>query len=136
MDTVTPEERSRIMAKVKGSGNRSTERKMIRFFRESGVKGWRRNYKLPGKPDFVFPKARLALFVDGCFWHGCKEHCRIPATNREYWVSKINKNAKRDRLVTSQLEEKNWKVIRVWEHDLKKNRHLEKLEEIKNIVQS
>ena len=92
MDTVSTQERSRIMAKVKARGNKSTELKLIKLFKDFGIKGWRRNYPLSGKPDFVFLKSRLAVFVDGCLWHGCKEHCRIPKSNRDYWVSKIDKN--------------------------------------------
>jgi DNA mismatch endonuclease (patch repair protein) len=78
VDTVTPEKRSKIMAKVKSHGNKSTELKLIKIFKEYGIKGWRRKYRVFGNPDFVFPRSRLAIFVDGCFWHGCKEHCRLP----------------------------------------------------------
>lgn len=135
MDTVSAQERSRIMAKVKARGNKSTELKLIKIFKEYSIKGWRRNYSLIGKPDFVFPKPRLAIFVDGCFWHGCQEHCRIPESNRDYWVAKINKNKKRDRLISKELRRKNWNVIRVWEHELKKNIYNNKLRKIKKIVQ-
>jgi DNA mismatch endonuclease, patch repair protein len=134
MDTVTPEERSRIMAKVKGSGNKSTEQRLIFLFKEWGIKGWRRRYPLFGKPDFVFPKARLAVFVDGCFWHGCRDHCRLPSNNQDYWMSKIQRNVERDRRVSRELAEKNWRVIRVWEHELKKGRHVKKINEIKQAV--
>ena len=135
MDTVTAQERSRIMAKVKARGNKSTELKLIKIFKEYSIMGWRRSYSLIGKPDFVFPKPRLAIFVDGCFWHGCQEHCRLPESNRDYWVAKINKNKKRDRLISKELRSKNWNVIRVWEHELKKNIYNNKLRKIKKIVQ-
>ena len=135
MDTVTAQERSRIMAKVKARGNKSTELKLIKIFKEYSIMGWRRSYPLIGKPDFVFPKPRLAIFVDGCFWHGCQEHCRLPESNRDYWVAKINKNKKRDRLISKELRSKNWNVIRVWEHELKKNIYNNKLRKIKKIVQ-
>jgi len=134
-DTVTPQERSQIMAKVKGRGNKSTELKLIKYFKEYGIKGWRRKYPLSGKPDFVIPKARLAIFVDGCFWHGCKEHCRLPATNREYWVAKIDSNIKRDKKINKDLEGKKWLVIRIWEHELKKNNYQKKLMKIKDLVE-
>ncbi|HED00406.1 MAG TPA: DNA mismatch endonuclease Vsr [Proteobacteria bacterium] len=134
-DTVTPKERSQIMAKVKGSGNKSTELKLIKFFKEYGIKGWRRKYPLSGNPDFVIPKARLAIFVDGCFWHGCKEHCRLPATNREYWVSKIDNNIKRDKKINKDLAGKKWFVIRIWEHELKKSNYQKKLKKIKDLVE-
>lgn len=123
------------MAKVKARGNKSTELKLIKIFQEYSIKGWRRNYPLIGKPDFVFPKPRLAIFVDGCFWHGCQEHCRVPESNRDYWVAKINRNKKRDRLISKELRRKNWNVIRVWEHELKKNIYKNKLRKIKKIVQ-
>jgi len=135
MDTVSTQERSRIMAKVKARGNKSTELKLIRLFKDFGIKGWRRNYPLRGKPDFVFLKSRLAVFVDGCLWHGCKEHCRIPESNRDYWVSKIDKNKKRDKIINNELKEKKWTVIRVWEHELKKNNSKKKLRKIIKIVQ-
>lgn len=134
-DTVSTKERSRIMAKVKGRGNKSTELKLIKLFKEYYIKGWRRKYTLFGNPDFVIPKARLAIFVDGCFWHGCKEHCRMPKSNHEYWVSKIDKNTKRDKLVNKELKKKRWVVIRIWEHELKKGNHKKKLEKIKKLVE-
>ncbi|MCG2755125.1 MAG: very short patch repair endonuclease [Desulfobacteraceae bacterium] len=123
------------MAKVKARGNQSTELKLIKIFKEHSIKGWRRNYPLIGKPDFVFPKPRLAIFVDGCFWHGCQEHCRLPESNRDYWVAKINRNKKRDRLISKELRGKKWNVIRVWEHELKENIYKNKLRKIKKIVQ-
>ena len=134
MDTVSIQERSRIMAKVKARGNKSTELKLITLFKEGGIKGWRRNYPLEGKPDFVFPKSHLAIFVDGCFWHGCKEHCRIPESNCNYWIVKINKNIKRDRYINKALREKSWNVIRIWEHELRNDNHKNKLRKIENIV--
>jgi DNA mismatch endonuclease (patch repair protein) len=135
VDTVTPEKRSKIMAKVKSHGNKSTELKLIKIFKEYGIKGWRRKYRVFGNPDFVFPRSRLAIFVDGCFWHGCKEHCRLPESNRDYWVSKIDKNVKRDILINNQLIKKHWTVIRIWEHELRKGYSKEKIEEIKEIVE-
>lgn len=123
------------MAKVKSQGNKSTELKAIKFFKEYGIKGWRRRYKLTGNPDFVFPKSRLAVFIDGCFWHGCKEHCRIPESNHNYWVSKIDRNIKRDKFVNLELQRKRWVVVRIWEHELRKNKHIKKVHKIKQIVE-
>jgi DNA mismatch endonuclease, patch repair protein len=133
-DIVTPEERSQIMSKVKKSGKKSTELKLIKYFKEYGIKGWRRNYPLSGNPDFVLPKSRLAIFVDGCFWHGCKDHCHLPASNREYWIAKIDGNVKRDQEVTRNLEAKKWIVVRIWEHELKKSCYKKTLEKIKDTV--
>lgn len=118
-DTVSPKERSRIMTKVKGRENKSTELKLIKFFKEYSICGWRRNYPLTGNPDFVFPKAKLVIFADGCFWHGCEAHCRIPESNYEYWLEKIRKNVKRDKEISKILKDKRWVVIRIWEHELK-----------------
>ena len=118
-DTFSVEKRSEIMRKVKSNRNKSTELKLIQFFKENRICGWRRNFKLYGKPDFVFPKQRLAIFVDGCFWHG--HNCRNtkPKDNAGYWESKINRNKNRDVQVTETLTNKNWTVIRIWECELK-----------------
>ena len=112
-DTFSIEKRSEIMRKVKTNRNKSTELKLIQFFKENRICGWRRNFKLYGKPDFVFPKQRLAIFVDGCFWHG--HNCRNtkPKDNANYWESKINRNKNRDVQVTETLTNKNWTVIRI-----------------------
>jgi DNA mismatch endonuclease (patch repair protein) len=72
---------------------------------------------LPIRPDIVFTKARLAVFVDGCFWHGCPDHGRPPKANSDYWRAKIALNRDRDRRQTSQLTAAGWAVLRVWEHE-------------------
>jgi DNA mismatch endonuclease (patch repair protein) len=117
-DVFTPEKRSEVMSRIRGKGNASTEQRMIRLFRANGIKGWRRNWPLPGKPDFVFPKLRIALFVDGCFWHRCPKCYRQPATNAEFWEAKIGRNVERDKDVGRELKKRGWKVVRVWEHQL------------------
>jgi len=116
MDTFSPEKRSWIMAQIKSSGAKSTEERFRAVLRTHKITGWRRNYPLFGKPDFVFPKARVAVFVDGCFWHGHPKKCRLPQSNRDYWEKKIQRNVARDRLVSRNLREKGWKVLRIWEH--------------------
>ena len=118
-DTFTKEKRSQIMRQVKSSRNKSTEIKLLHYFKSQGIKGWRRNYKLFGKPDFVFLKNRMSIFVDGCFWHG--HNCRNtkPKDNQEYWDNKIKGNIQRDSIVTSHLRAKGWNVIRIWECELK-----------------
>ena len=85
------------MARVRGRGNKSTEQRLARLFRQSGIKGWRRHLPLPGTPDFAFPTERLAIFVDGCFWHGCPKHATFPATRRKFWLKKFADNKARDR---------------------------------------
>jgi DNA mismatch endonuclease, patch repair protein len=91
-DTVSSKMRSAIMAAVRSSGNLSTEQKFLKLLKEVGVRGWRRGYPLYGRPDFVFLGLRTAIFVDGCFWHGCEKHHRSPTSNREYWTQKIARN--------------------------------------------
>lgn len=120
MDTFSRQKRSWIMAQVRSSGNQSTEAQLLHLLRDNGITGWRRNYKLMGKPDFVFPRAKVAVFVDGCFWHGHPRKCRIPQNNRAYWVKKIARNVARDRRVTRHLQREGWKVIRIWEDSVQK----------------
>lgn len=118
-DIVSKDERSRIMGKVRSSGNKSTEMRLIALFRELGIKGWKRNYPVKGKPDFVFLRKKIAVFADGCFWHG--HHCRnlSPATNPDYWKRKIARNMERDRAVVALFESRGWRVIRIWECELR-----------------
>lgn len=93
MDSLSKEKRSEIMSHIRSKGNKSTELKLIALFRANRISGWRRNSKIFGNPDFVFPKYKLCVFVDGCFWHGCKlcQVGRIPKSNRKYWKDKIEK---------------------------------------------
>ena len=108
------------MAAVRSRGNKATELALAKLFRAAGLKGWRRHALILGRPDFIFAKERVAIFVDGCFWHGCAKHCRMPASNRKYWVAKIERNVRRDSLTRKTLRSKGWKILRVWEHDLKR----------------
>jgi DNA mismatch endonuclease, patch repair protein len=83
--------------------------------------GWRKNpTDVHGKPDFVFDKKKLVVFVDGCFWHGCPTCRNIPATNTEFWQRKIQRTKERDEQVTKTLTKDGWQVLRMWEHDLRK----------------
>jgi len=117
-DSVTTEKRSQIMAAVRSKGNKATEMSLVKIFRRHGVKGWRRHLPMLGCPDFVFRQDRIAVFVDGCFWHGCPKHLRPPKGNRQYWRHKIERNRKRDLFVTRSLRRAGWRVLRVWEHEL------------------
>ena len=117
-DIWTKAKRSEVMARIRGRGNRSTEGRMAKLFRVHGFTGWRRQRQLPGRPDFVFPARRLAVFVDGCFWHGCPRHGTMPKGNRSFWRAKIARNRERDREVGAELRRLGWKVLRVWEHEL------------------
>ncbi len=114
---VPDEKRSRTMRAVRATGNASTEIRMVALLKEAGLKGWRRHLPLPGRPDFAWPTARVALFVDGCFWHGCPYCAKaMPKTNAEYWVNKVTRNVARDSRVTRELRARGWSVLRVWEH--------------------
>jgi DNA mismatch endonuclease (patch repair protein) len=112
--------RSEIMSRVRSKGNRATELRLGSLMRSQGVVGWRRNQSVFGSPDFVFPKARLAVFVDGCFWHGCPQHCKCPSSNRRFWKRKLSANRRRDLLVNRILRHKGWHVVRIWQHDLRR----------------
>lgn len=132
-DTFDKTERSEIMRKVKAHGNKSTELRLIALFQKSGITGWRRNYPVKGHPDFVFPKKKVAVFVDGCFWHGHDCRNTRPQENAKYWAKKRERNIKHDQEVTAIFESRNWTVLRIWECELKtKNLPLlaEKLKDI------
>ena len=91
-DGVSPA-RSRAMAAVRGRGNKTTERGLRLGLVRGGVRGWKLRPKgLRGNPDFLFPEARVAIFVDGCFWHGCPDCGHVPRTNRAFWAAKIERN--------------------------------------------
>ena len=117
-DTLTVAERSVRMSRVRSKGNRSTEGRLISLMRAAAITGWRRGVPLAGKPDFVFRAAKVAVFVDGCFWHGCPRHRRVPKSNIEFWKTKLAANVKRDRAVTRELRAAGWKVLRLWECSL------------------
>ena len=115
----TTPQRSRIMSAIRSRGNKSTERRLIEIMRWHKITGWRRGWLLPGKPDFVFPKYKLAVFVDGCFWHGCPRCYLEPKKNTEFWREKIRRNTLRDRRNKRSLKAKGRNVLRFWEHSLK-----------------
>lgn len=117
-DTFPSATRSKIMSAIRKRGNKSTELRVVRIFREHNVTGWRRHSFVMGNPDFVFPKLKIALFVDGCFWHGCRWHCRPPSSNRDYWWPKLARNKSRDRVNSARLKKAGWFVVRLWEHQL------------------
>lgn len=112
--------RSLHMGSVRGTGNKSTERRLRFALVRASISGWKlRPRDLRGKPDFVFLRKRVAVFVDGCFWHGCPKCGHYPATNAEFWKVKIQRNRQRDRKTTALLQEYGFTVLRLWEHELK-----------------
>lgn len=119
-DIITKQQRRITMQAIK-SKNTKIEVKVSKELWSGGFR-FRKNVKsLKGKPDIAIKKYKVVIFLDSCFWHGCKEHCRYPLTNKDYWHSKISKNIKRDREVTDYYLRNNWNILRVWEHDLKNN---------------
>lgn len=106
------------MAAIRGRNNQSTEEVLASLLRRNGLWGWRRHLPLPGRPDFAFTRQKVAVFIDGCFWHGCPLHYTRPATNRAFWRRKIEGNMRRDRTTAALLRRKGWRVLRIWEHSL------------------
>jgi DNA mismatch endonuclease (patch repair protein) len=110
------------MSRIRSQGNTTTELRLAAFLRKHRLIGWRRRYPLIGRPDFVWPRRKLAVFVDGCFWHGhrCGRNL-VPNRNAGAWQMKITNNQARDRRVARKLRASGWDVIRVWECALAKN---------------
>lgn len=120
MDKMSPEERSRIMAAIK-SNDTKPEMLVRRYLHACGFRYGIHNHKLPGSPDLVLRKFKTVIFVNGCFWHGhegCKFY-RLPKSNIEFWQTKIDSNRKRDARTAAALAAKGWRVIVVWECELK-----------------
>ena len=118
-DMFSKQKRSEVMSRIRSKGNQETEVRLARMMRMTGIKGWRRHLPIPGRPDFSFRKHKVAVFVDGCFWHGCPVCFRLPKQNRAFWKAKIEGNRKRDRSVNGRLRRLGWKVIRIKECQLK-----------------
>ena len=112
--------RSEIMRSVKSKNTKSTELALIKLFKENHITGWRHNYNVKGHPDFVFLNKRIAIFVDGCSWHG--HDCRNirPADHAEHWAKKRERNIQHDKEITLMFEKRGWTVVRIWECELKK----------------
>lgn len=117
-DVFSKAKRSDVMSRIRSRGNKATELALVKLLRQQRITGWRRHVRLFGNPDFVFQGHRLAVFVDGCFWHGCPKHATQPASNRAFWKRKLARNKARDRLVARSLRKAGWRVLRVWEHAL------------------
>lgn len=117
-DTVSKEKRSEIMSRIRGSDTSFEERFRKNLWKE-GLRYRKNVKKLVGKPDLYFSRKKLVVFLDSCFWHGCREHCRMPCSNVEYWEKKIDRNKKRDKEVTKYYKRNGFTIIRIWEHELK-----------------
>jgi DNA mismatch endonuclease (patch repair protein) len=129
MDKLTKDERSERMRRVRSKGNRSTEWRFRSALMRKRISGWTlHDSSLIGSPDFVFRERNLAVFIDGCFWHGCRKCKRpVPQSNREYWTKKIRSNIQRARKIKKELKRQNFVVARIWEHEL---RSLESLDQL------
>lgn len=121
MDNLSPEHRRKNMSHIRSKGNRSTEGRLRSSFAGAGISGFYMHFaELPGKPDFAFPAQKVAVFVDGCFWHGCSECYIRPKSSQEYWDGKLKRNKERDMRVDQELADKGWTSVRIWEHSLKR----------------
>ena len=119
-DIFDKKDRSEIMRKVKAQGNKSTEVRLIQIFQKNGITGWRRNYHVKSHPDFVFLNRKIAIFVDGCFWHGHDCRNTRPEDNKDYWQKKRERNIRHDKEITALFVSRGWTVLRIWECELKK----------------
>jgi DNA mismatch endonuclease, patch repair protein len=136
-DVFSQAKRSEVMARIRGRGKKTTEMRFVKLLRSEGLTGWRRHVQVslregrgsarqmePGRrpavrPDFVFAGAKLAIFIDGCFWHGCPRHGRTPVAQAAFWSAKLTGNRSRDRHVSAALRRRGWIVLRIWEHELR-----------------
>lgn len=133
-DVFTKAKRSEVMSRIRGRGNKNTELALAKLFWRNGITGWRRNQNIFGKPDFVFHKSKLAVFVDGCFWHGCPKHATKPATNHLFWRNKFARNKARDRLVNRTLRQLGWTVLRIWQHELSRKNETRLLQRVQRAM--
>lgn len=118
MDHVSKEVRSKIMSSIRSRGNGTTELALGKLLRAAGLLGYRKHWPVSGKPDFAWPGRKIAVFVDGCFWHGCTKCKYLPRTNSVFWKEKFAANKKRDRRVSLTLRREGWIVIRIRECDI------------------
>jgi len=117
-DVLTEEQRSYCMSRICAK-NTVPELTLRKAISSHGIRGYRLHYRLPGKPDIVFPGQKVAVFVDGCFWHKCPICFKSLSTNKRYWVNKISSNVKRDKIINRSLRKDGWVVIRFWEHSIR-----------------
>lgn len=118
VDVLTKEQRSYNMSMIRAK-NTKPEISLRKLIFANGLRGYRLHYRLNGKPDIVFPRRKIAVFIDGCFWHKCPKCFIKPASNKKFWSRKIESNVKRDKDVNRALKKKGWKILRIWEHEVK-----------------
>lgn len=120
MDNLSPEQRKKNMQNIRSTGSK-VERKLMKELRKRKIYFAKNVNSLCGKPDIVFSRKRLAVFVDSDFWHGHPKYFKTPKTNTDYWIKKISSNKQRDRHVNSVLRQSGWRVLRFWEHEIHKD---------------
>lgn len=128
MDNISPERRSENMRRIRNK-NTAPEVRVRKAIRQLGYSGYRLHRKdLPAKPDIAWVGKKIAIFVHGCFWHGhdCAEGLRKPKSNRDYWIPKLTKNSARDEARQTALTEAGWKILVLWECELKSDVSLER----------
>jgi DNA mismatch endonuclease, patch repair protein len=118
-DVLSKEQRAYNMSKIRGK-NTGPEMKLRKLLWSAGIRGYRVHYDLPGKPDIVFVKKKIVLFIDGCFWHKCPIDFQEPETRKDFWMKKINSNVERDERINRELSDTGWTIIRIWEHEMRK----------------
>jgi DNA mismatch endonuclease, patch repair protein len=129
MDHVSKKVRSKIMAAIHSRGNTTTELPLAKKMLEAGLTGYRKHWPVAGKPDFAWPQHKVAIFVDGCFWHGCS--CKyLPRTNTAFWRKKIEMNRRRDLRISRLLRRGGWAVLRVKECTVKKTSTLKRIAKV------
>lgn len=117
VDVLTPTQRRYCMSRIRGRDTRP-EMCLRRALWQCGLR-YRLHASIPGRPDIVFTRAMVAVFVDGCFWHGCPQHAVLPRNNRAFWRQKLLANRRRDRKVNATLSAAGWNVFRIWEHEIR-----------------
>lgn len=120
MDNLNKKQRSYCMSKIRYL-NTKIEVSFRKYIWNKNLRGYRIKNKLPGKPDVYFPRKKIAVFIDGCFWHKCPKCFIPPKSEKKYWRQKIKRNVQRDKKTTKALEKENISVLRFWEHEVKNN---------------
>ena len=132
-DKVSSSLRSHIMSKVR-SKETSLERILRSLLWKNGIRYRKNSPKYFGKPDLLFKQRKTVAFIDSCFWHGCPKHLRMPTSNKQYWIKKIERNRERDVQVNAFYRSKGWKILRIWEHEYKNlNKVINKFMEVLNL---
>ncbi|MBS4214163.1 very short patch repair endonuclease [Neobacillus rhizophilus] len=117
-DNLTKDQRSKNMKAIKSKS--ALENRVTKALWKMGFR-FRKNVNIFGKPDIAIKKYKIVIFIDSCFWHCCPLHGNMPKSNKDYWEKKLERNKKRDIEVNKYYEEKGWCILRVWEHEFKKD---------------